>query len=104
MQDWEREQKTLFVRSTPGDKGAFNSVGDRLCVLTEDVLYIKSQYKVALVECSLQEAKKIHLEGKLGADVNYLFFTPPSAEEMTVRLLRSRPGQDSQLSLNLKVN
>jgi hypothetical protein len=45
-----------------------------------------------MIECSLSEAKKIHEEGKLGTDVNYLFVYPPSVEEMTIRLLRTRPG------------
>ena len=52
-----------------------------------------------MIECSLQEAKRIYSDAKLGAEVNYLFLQPPSVEEMTIRLLRQRPGQDTQESL-----
>jgi len=45
-----------------------------------------------MIECTLKEAKKIHEDGMLGNDVNYLFLHPPSVEDMTVRLLRKRPG------------
>ncbi len=54
------------------------------------------------MECSLAEAKRIHMEAKLGPDVNYIFLHPPSAQEMTVRLLRSRPGMDTKQSLLMK--
>jgi guanylate kinase len=58
------------------------------CVLTDEVLETKKRYKICLIECSLNEAKKIHTEAKLGTDVNYLFVHPPTADDMTVRLLR----------------
>jgi hypothetical protein len=58
------------------------------CVLTEEVLETKKRYKICLIECSLTEAKKIYTDAKLGTDVNYLFVHPPSADDMTVRLLR----------------
>ena len=57
---------------------------------------IKSDFKIALIECSLAEAKRIKSEDKLGPDVNYVFLHPPSADELAVRLLRSRPGQDTK--------
>jgi guanylate kinase len=57
-----------------------------------------------MIECSLQEAKRIHSEGKLGNEVNYIFLHAPTVEDMTVRLLRSKPGQDTQQSLTAKQN
>jgi hypothetical protein len=45
-----------------------------------------------MIECSLSEARKIHADQKLGEDVNYLFVQAPTVEEMTIRLLRNRPG------------
>lgn len=55
-----------------------------------------------MIECSLKEAKKLHEEAILGEDVNYVFLHPPTVDEMTVRLLRKRPGQDTKESLHHK--
>lgn len=55
-----------------------------------------------MIECSLAEAKKIHLEGKLGPDVNYIFVHPATVEDLAIRLIRQKPGQDTQLSLLMK--
>ena len=57
-----------------------------------------------MIECSLTEARKINADQKLGEDVNYLFVQAPSVEEMTIRLIRNRPGQDTRESLELKCN
>lgn len=57
-----------------------------------------------MIECSLTEARKIHADQKLGDDVNYIFVQAPSVEDMTIRLLRNRPGQDTRESLDLKQN
>ena len=57
-----------------------------------------------MIECSLREAKKIQSEGKLGADVNYIFVAPPTEQDLAIRLIRSRPGQDTQQSLQVKQN
>lgn len=52
-----------------------------------------------MIECSLKEAKRLHEDATIGDDVNYIFLHPPTVEEMTVRLLRRRPGQDTKESL-----
>ena len=57
-----------------------------------------------MVECSLKEAKKIFDDQKLGEEVNYIFLQAKSVDDMTVRLLRQRPGQDTKESLMLKQN
>jgi hypothetical protein len=71
----------------------------RSCVRADEVLEIKAGFQIPLIECSLVEAKKIHFDAKLGDEVNYLFLYPPSVEEMTRRLLRARPGEDTVQSL-----
>jgi guanylate kinase len=106
---WEKEGKTLFVRNeTDANSGSSTfplpstvNIG-KSCVLNAELTRIKSDQQIALVECSLAEAKRIHTEAKLGPDVDYIFLRPPSAQEMTVRLLRSRPGMDTKHSLLMK--
>ena len=55
-----------------------------------------------MIECSLTEAKKIHTDQLLGPDVHYIFLHPSSVDEMTLRLLRTLPGEDTKLTLAVK--
>ncbi|TNV86890.1 hypothetical protein FGO68_gene14576 [Halteria grandinella] len=115
---WNKEGKCLFMRneadlmvgmrSGGGFGGMNSSIGSmsagKSCVLLSEVIELRSQFKICMVECTLKEAKRIHEEGMLGDDVNYLFLHPPSVEDMTVRLLRKRPGQDTKEQLLHKQN
>lgn len=102
------DSQDIPATSLGGGGGGLNSAAlssqGRSCVLAQEVLEVKAGFQIPLIECSLAEAKKIQLEGKLGSEVNYLFVHPPSVDEMTRRLLRSRPGEDTQLSLLHKQN
>ncbi len=55
-----------------------------------------------MIECSLKDAKAIYTSSRIPC--NYIFVYPPTPEELAIRLIRNRPGQDTQNSLLLKQN
>jgi guanylate kinase len=58
-------------------------------VLKEDVSRIMEQGRIAMVECSLQEALKIHSGyHNLNHECNFIYVTPPTTEEMRNRIIR----------------
>lgn len=96
-----------------GSQVNFSATGQgKTCILWEDVIIQKSlqkviqfnssMYQIAMIECSLTEAIKIHTDQLLGSDVHYVFLHPSSADEMTLRLIRHFPGEDTKLTLAVK--
>jgi guanylate kinase len=58
-------------------------------VLKNDVSTIMEHGKIALIECSLQDACKIHeTYHEMQHECNFVFLRPPSVEELRNRLIR----------------
>eukprot|EP00347_Sterkiella_histriomuscorum_P020806 403336390 len=81
-----------------GLKGNVNKTG----VLFEEAQEIRSQLKIGLIETTLEGAKQIHEAQKIPC--NYIYVQPPNIDQLAVRLIRNRAGQDNQNTMLLKQN
>jgi guanylate kinase len=69
-------------------------------VLKNDVSTIMELGKVALIECSLTEAMKIHSSYHQQChECNYIFVRPPTSEELEKRLMRDVERMESYSSI-----
>jgi len=74
----------------------------RVGVLRSDVDTFQTHGKVAMIECSLQEAIKIHHNQAFENQFNYIYLRPPSVEELGNRLIRSVKAHESASSIKVK--
>lgn len=74
-------------------------------MLKEDVSSIMQHGRVALIECSLQEAAKIHRGYHVtNHPCHYIYLAPPSATELANRLIRTHSEGETKQSIRQKQN
>jgi guanylate kinase len=93
--------EVLFGQKTPKTKDTkFQHEWKRNGVLKNDVSNITEWGKVALIECSLTEAMKIHSTYHQQChECNYIFVRPPTSEELEMRLMRDVERMESYSSI-----
>jgi len=72
-------------------------------ILHQDVINCQKSNTIPLIECSqLMVARHIHDTSSI--DCNFVFIQPKSIEELSNRIIRKRPGQETKESLSMKMN
>lgn len=115
LQNEAREEREQKIKSHIGE--IFGSLGgakrptvyDTLVrgkvysgVLEADVANLRASHFIPVIECSyLAKAQEIHREHE---DANFIYIQPKSIEDLTNRIIRKRPGTETQDSLNNKMS
>ncbi|CDW84318.1 guanylate kinase [Stylonychia lemnae] len=109
---WQKEDKLLYLTQEQmintavqtnynyGSGVQANAIWNG--VLFEEASRLRNEFKIGIIETSLDGAKQIYAKQRLPC--NFIYVHPPTTDELAVRLIRNRPGKDTQHSMTLKQN